>query len=145
MVAREPLYNEVADLVIDTGSMPIATLVKSLLPKLQSLREEIMDVVEVATPGGSYPIHIGPGRLDALDASIPADATAIAVVTNPTVAGLYGARVEAALARTGKRVLRIELPDGEAHKDWQTLNLIFDALLENRLDRRAVLVALGGG
>ncbi|KDC74942.1 3-dehydroquinate synthase [Bordetella bronchiseptica MBORD635] len=104
-----------------------------------------MDVVEVATPGGSYPIHIGPGRLDALDASIPADATAIAVVTNPTVAGLYGARVEAALARTGKRVLRIELPDGEAHKDWQTLNLIFDALLENRLDRRAVLVALGGG
>ena len=52
---------------------------------------------------------------------------------------------QAALARTGKRVLRIELPDGEAHKDWQTLNLIFDALLENRLDRRAVLVALGGG
>ena len=34
---------------------------------------------------------------------------------------------------------------GEANKDWQTLNLIFDALLTHRLDRRAVLVALGGG
>ena len=104
-----------------------------------------MNVVDVETPGGSYPIHIGPGRLDALDQCIPADATAIAVVTNPTVAALYAERAEAALARTGKRVLRIELPDGEAYKDWQSLNLIFDALLGNRLDRRCVLVALGGG
>jgi 3-dehydroquinate synthase len=104
-----------------------------------------MNVVHVDTPGGAYPIHIGPGRLDALDQCIPADATAIAVVTNPTVAALYGERAEAALARTGKRVLRIELPDGEAYKDWQSLNLIFDALLGNRLDRRCVLVALGGG
>lgn len=104
-----------------------------------------MTVVDVDTPGGRYPIHIGPGRLDVLDQSIPADATAIAVVTNPTVSALYGERVEATLARTGRRVLRIELPDGEANKDWQTLNLIFDALLTHRLDRRAVLVALGGG
>ncbi|MCH1997064.1 3-dehydroquinate synthase, partial [Achromobacter xylosoxidans] len=104
-----------------------------------------MNVVEVDTPGGQYPIRIAPGRLDALDESIPADATAIAVVTNPTVAALYGERAEAALARTGKRVLRIELPDGESYKDWQSLNLIFDALLGNRLDRRCVLVALGGG
>lgn len=104
-----------------------------------------MNVVEVDTPGGQYPINIGPGRLDALHESIPADATVIAVVTNPTIGALYGERAEAALAKTGKRVLRIELPDGEAHKDWQTLNLIFDALLTHRLDRRAVLVALGGG
>ena len=65
------------------------------------------------------------------------------MVTNPTVAAL-GDRAEAALARTGKRVLRIELPDGESW-DWQSLNLIFDALLSQRLDRRCVLVALGGG
>lgn len=104
-----------------------------------------MNVVEVDTPGGRYPIRIAPGRLDRLDESIPADATAIAIVTNPTVAALYAERAEAALARTGRKVLRIELPDGEAHKDWQTLNRIFDALLEHRLDRRAVLVALGGG
>lgn len=102
-------------------------------------------VVDVDTPGGRYPIHIGPGRLDGLDACIPPDATSIIVVTNPTVGELYGARAVAALRRSGKRVLRIDLPDGEAHKDWQTLNLIFDGLLENRCDRRAVLVALGGG
>ena len=39
----------------------------------------------------------------------------------------------------------LELPDGEAHKDWQTLNLIFDALLSHGCDRKTVLFALGGG
>src|SRR5690606_27490010 len=97
-----------------------------------------MNTVQVETPGGSYPIHIAPGRLDVLAQSIPADATATAIVTNPVVGGLYGARAEAALAKSGKPVLRIELPDGEAHKDWQTLNLIFDGLLRHRLDRKAV-------
>ncbi len=104
-----------------------------------------MSTVQVDTPGGSYPIHIAAGRLDALAQSIPGDATAIALVSNPTVFALYGERAAKALAHTGKRVVHIELPDGEAHKDWPTLNLIFDSLLQNRLDRKAVLVALGGG
>lgn len=104
-----------------------------------------MNTVQVDTPGGAYPIHIGAGRLDHLADSIPADATAIALVTNDTVAALYGDRAQQALERSGHRVIRITLPDGEAHKNWQTLNLIFDALLESRLDRKAVLVALGGG
>jgi len=104
-----------------------------------------MNTVQVETPGGVYPIHIGPGRLTALARSIPADATAVALVTNPTVAGLYAEQVERSLADAGHRVLRIELPDGEDHKNWQTLNLIFDALLQHRFDRKAVLVALGGG
>ena len=76
---------------------------------------------------------------------MPANATAVGLVTNPTVGALYAERAEAALRATGKRVVRIELPDGEAHKDWQTLNLIFDALLTHRFDRKSVLVALGGG
>ena len=104
-----------------------------------------MNTVHVETPGGAYPIHIGAGRLGLLAQSIPADATAVALVTNPTVGGLYAAGVEKTLAEAGHRVLRIDLPDGEEHKDWQTLNLIFDALLQNRFDRKAVLVALGGG
>src|SRR5690606_15469336 len=108
-------------------------------------RGATMTTVQVNTPGGTYPIHIEAGRLDNLGRSIPDDATAIALVSNRTVAAHYRGRVEAALALTGKRVIYIELPDGEAHKDWQTLNLIFDGLLQNKLDRKAVLVALGGG
>lgn len=104
-----------------------------------------MQEVAVDTPGGQYPIRIAPGRLDLLGASVPEDVTAIALITNPVVGGIYGVRVERALAATGKRVLRIELPDGESHKDLSTLNRIFDALLEHRFDRRCLLVALGGG
>jgi 3-dehydroquinate synthase len=104
-----------------------------------------MITVRVETPGGRYPIHIGRGRLDRLADSLPADTTAVALVTNATVAPLYAERVERALGQAGKRVVRIELPDGEAYKDWRTLNLIFDALLRDGLDRKAVLVALGGG
>jgi 3-dehydroquinate synthase len=68
-----------------------------------------------------------------------------AVVTNTTVAPLYAGSLEAALERAGATVQRITLPDGEAHKSWQTLDLIFEALLEAQADRRTVLVALGGG
>jgi 3-dehydroquinate synthase len=42
-------------------------------------------------------------------------------------------------------VHEVVLPDGEEHKDWQTLNLIFDALLAHGCDRKTVLFALGGG
>jgi 3-dehydroquinate synthase len=104
-----------------------------------------MSVVQVQTPGGNYPIFIQAGRLDRLHESIPADATTIALVTNPTVAEHYGARAVASLEKSGKRVITVQLPDGEQYKTWESLNQIFDALLENRLDRKAVLVALGGG
>ena len=39
----------------------------------------------------------------------------------------------------------IELPDGEAHKDWTSLNTVFDALLAAGCDRKTILFALGGG
>jgi len=102
-------------------------------------------ILDVNTPGGRYPIRIGAGRINTLAEAIPADATRIALITQAPIAERYGDRAEAALAATGKPVTRIVLPNGEAHKDWTTLNLIFDALLTHRFDRRAVLVALGGG
>ncbi|WP_372685970.1 3-dehydroquinate synthase [Castellaniella sp.] len=101
--------------------------------------------VRVQTPGGHYPIHIGSGCLQTLADHIPADATSLALVTNVTVDALYGERVRSLLAATGKPLLTIALPDGEAHKDWASLNQVFDALLAQGLDRKMVLVALGGG
>ena len=94
----------------------------------------------------SYPILIGSGLLadpSAFDAA-PAGTDAL-VVTNTTVAPLYGERLAAALAPRHRRVHQLALPDGEQHKDWATLNLIFDALLTHGADRKTVLYALGGG
>jgi 3-dehydroquinate synthase len=104
-----------------------------------------MNDVMVSTPGGNYPIHIEPGRLARIGQSVPPDATAIVIVTNPTVDQLFGDLVRNALAPVGKPITTVKLPDGEQYKDWQTLNLIFDHMLGQQLDRRAVIVALGGG
>jgi 3-dehydroquinate synthase len=94
----------------------------------------------------SYPISIGSGLLDnaATWADVPRTASAL-IVTNTTVAPLYLQRLQAALQPRHKLVHTVVLPDGEAHKNWQTLNLIFDALLEKECDRKTVLYALGGG
>ena len=93
-----------------------------------------------------YDILIGAGILGRPDTyeGLPAG-TVAAVVTNGTVAPLYAKRLIGALRSRYTRVQLIELPDGEAHKDWPALNLIFDALLAQACDRRTVLFALGGG
>jgi 3-dehydroquinate synthase len=77
-------------------------------------------------------------------ADLPAGATAV-VVTNTTVAPLLAERLVGALRGRFAQVQVIELPDGESHKDWATLNLIFDALLASACDRKTMLFALGGG
>lgn len=77
-------------------------------------------------------------------ADLPAGTTAV-VVTNTTVAPLLAERLVAALRTRFAQVQVIELPDGESHKDWGTLNLIFDALLAAACDRKTTLFALGGG
>src|SRR6185369_2302563 len=94
----------------------------------------------------SYPISIGSGLLDepATWAGLPTSAQAL-IVTNSTVGPLYGHRLEKALSTHHKAVHVVALPDGEEHKNWQTLNLIFDALLQHACDRKTVLYALGGG
>ena len=105
-----------------------------------------MQTLSVALGERSYPIHIGTGLLSRADLIVPFLARkSVAVVTNTTVAPLFLEQLAVALAREGVEVLRIILPDGEDHKDWQTLNAVFDALLGKRRGRDTTLVALGGG
>ena len=94
----------------------------------------------------SYPIVIASDLLGAAEtfAACPAAAQAV-IVTNTTVQPLYAAQLQAALASKYSQVHTVVLPDGEAHKDWQTLNQIFDGLLAHGCDRKTVLFALGGG
>jgi len=105
-----------------------------------------MRTLTVALGARSYPIHIGAGlvaRADLLLAHLKAPLAAI--VSNETVAPLYLTGFASALRDQGVRVTEILLPDGEEHKNWQTLNRIFDALLENRCERATTIIALGGG
>jgi 3-dehydroquinate synthase len=94
----------------------------------------------------AYDIRIARGLLEAPSAwpQLPS-ASHCVIVTNPVVARLYAPRLRAALAALYARVIVIELPDGEVHKEWPTLNAIFDRLLAEGCDRKTVLFALGGG
>jgi 3-dehydroquinate synthase len=103
--------------------------------------------VSVALEGRGYDILIGRGLVGdpASWLDLPRSSSVV-IVTNETVAPLYGDAVEAALRQAlGRPVQRIVLPDGEHHKDWPTLQRIFDGLLGAGCDRRTLLVALGGG
>ena len=105
-----------------------------------------MQTLTVALGERSYPIHIGAGllsRAELIAAKLPQKK--VAVVTNSTIAPLYLAPLRRVLEEHGVAVVPITLPDGEAHKTWETLNRIFDALLENHCERNTALVALGGG
>ncbi|AVS69662.1 3-dehydroquinate synthase [Paracidovorax avenae] len=102
--------------------------------------------VEIALGDRSYGIDIGAGLLgDALTYGALPKAACALVVTNETVAPLYAEPLRAALSAHYAEVVLAVLPDGEEHKDWPTLNRIFDTLLSHGCDRKTVLFALGGG
>jgi 3-dehydroquinate synthase len=101
----------------------------------------------VALDERSYPIHIGCGLLGRAElwrTHLNPKMGAV-VITNTTVAPLYLDKVLATLAELGCPAFSVVLPDGEEYKSWETLNTVFDALLENRCERGTTLIALGGG
>ena len=92
----------------------------------------------------SYPIYIGEGLLSTpglLSQHIRGGQ--VCIVTNETVAPLF---LDLLMAQLGEyQCTTVNLPDGEVHKNLETLNRIFDGLLEKRHNRTTTLIALGGG
>jgi 3-dehydroquinate synthase len=121
-------------------SMPVPTASATPRPADQS------QTVTIDLGERSYRIDIGTALLDqaARYADLPVAACAV-IVSNETVAPLYAQRLAVALQQRYPQVHTVVLPDGEAYKTWESLNLIFDALLGHACDRKTVLFALGGG
>lgn len=106
----------------------------------------MMQTLTVALGERSYPIHIGAGLISQPGLILPHLARKqVAIVTNTTVAPLYLEKLAAPLKQQGVNVIEVVLPDGEAYKNADTLNLIYDALLKHRAERSTTLIALGGG
>jgi 3-dehydroquinate synthase len=159
LAQREPLYREIADLVIDTGRPNVQSMVQTILDQLDALnsarsrRAKATSMNQTAHINlnvdlgeRSYPIAIGSGVID--DAELltrHVGGNKVAIVTNTTVAPLYLDRIAAPLRAAGREVVEIVLPDGEEYKQWGSLMTVFDALLANRCDRKTTLIALGGG
>jgi shikimate kinase / 3-dehydroquinate synthase len=103
--------------------------------------------VEVPLGARAYSILIGPGVLDEAGAEIARIAPRVncAVVTDAQVAPLYLDRLAASLDRAGLRSTSIVCPPGEGAKSYAEFARVADALIEARIERRDVVIALGGG
>ncbi|WP_419769925.1 MAG: 3-dehydroquinate synthase [Candidatus Marinarcus sp.] len=67
----------------------------------------------------------------------------VVVVTNPTISALH---LEYLLKHLeAKELSVVTIPDGEQYKNMQTIEMILDHCFENRLDRKSLLIAFGGG
>ena len=104
-----------------------------------------MRELAVALGERSYPIRIGRGALADVGALVAARSPRAVVVSNATVAALHLTALRASLDRAGVACDVVLIPDGEAHKSWETLNDLLTRLLELKADRSTPLVALGGG
>jgi 3-dehydroquinate synthase len=95
----------------------------------------------------SYPIVIGAGILALIGKELKSlnFPRKVAVVTNSTVAGLYGEQLRTALEEAEFRLRFITIPDGEEYKTLVTLDTIFEELIRHGFDRSSGLLALGGG
>jgi len=103
-----------------------------------------MQTLTVELGERSYPIYIGQGLIGVAERVHPhITGRQVMIVSNDTVAPLYLDKVLAAFG--AMETSTVILPDGEQYKTLETTNRIFDALLEQRLDRQCTLVALGGG
>ncbi len=105
-----------------------------------------MRTVDVALGSRAYPIRVGEGLLADASLITPYLKTRrVAIVSNDVVAPLHLPALRDSLTAAGVAMTEIVLPDGEANKDWATLNLIYDGLLSARCERSTTLIALGGG
>ncbi|MBB3809962.1 3-dehydroquinate synthase [Pseudochelatococcus contaminans] len=70
---------------------------------------------------------------------------AVAIVTDTTVGGLHAVAITDALEAAGLRVARVEIPPGEGSKSYAEFARVCDALIEARIERGDLVLALGGG
>ena len=109
--------------------------------------EPVAEVVHVPLQGRAYDIRIGAGLLARAGAEIaPLLARPrVAILTDAHVAAAHLPTLEAALAEAGIASAALALPPGEATKGWAQFSRAVDWLLEQKIERRDMVLALGGG
>ncbi|MBW4983948.1 3-dehydroquinate synthase [Mameliella sp. CS4] len=107
----------------------------------------MIETVKVPLPGREYEVRIGAGLLDRAGAEIAPllKRPRVAIVSDENVAAAHLATLEAALAAEGIQSVALTLPPGEATKGWPQFTRTVEWLLEQKVERRDIVVALGGG
>ena len=105
------------------------------------------NIVSVNLPGREYDIHIGPSLL--ADAGILIapllSQPRVRVITDETVSALHLETLRAGLQTAGITMEALALTPGEGTKNWENLTKCVEWLLDQKVERRDVVVAFGGG
>ncbi|HJZ66562.1 MAG TPA: 3-dehydroquinate synthase [Blastocatellia bacterium] len=108
-----------------------------------------MRTVAVTLGTRSYQIQIASGLLDKLGTQardvLGEKSRQAVVVSNALVGATYGGRVARSLAAAGFKVHSFSIGDGERFKSLRTAESLFAFLIQGRIERSDVIVALGGG
>jgi 3-dehydroquinate synthase len=105
------------------------------------------EIVHVGLEGRAYDIHIGPGLLARAGALIGPllRRPRVAIITDETVAARHLETFRTGLTEHGISSVALSLPPGEATKSWPHFERAVEWLLEQKIERNDVVVALGGG
>lgn len=163
---RLPFYR-LADVVVETDGLTVdqaaARVAGAILPRLKNAvrqdrgegrrrREDGMSPIKVRVDLGerAYDCTVGSGVLSDVGCLVAGmRPTRVVLVTNTTVGRLYADRVRASIAAAdaglGESIVTVTIEDGERFKTMASVEVIYDAALNAGIDRKAVMIALGGG
>ena len=150
---RSPTY-ALADFTVESHDGSHDSVVEAILNRLdappgKSAKAPAQAKRRVGVPLGAraYSILIGQGLLDEAGPEIAriAPGANCAVVTDARVAPLYLDRLAASLKRAGLGSTSVVCPPGEGAKSYAEFARVLDALIEARIERRDLVIALGGG
>ncbi len=158
LAARAPIYDAVR-WQIDTTDLAIPDVVAAIQQRLDLAMpihegHTIVTVnanvqkLQIRSPENVYPIWVGEGMLEQVGEAMQECGlrqTDVGIVTNPQIAALYRAPLEASLARAGFTPHLFTMPEGERYKVLDTVRDLYSQCVQAQLDRSSTIVALGGG
>jgi shikimate kinase/3-dehydroquinate synthase len=152
---RVPIYRQAHACVRTEDSDPalLARHVAGLVARAEALPADVLaqaSLVALSREEDVYPVIVSEGALGGLGALLERvlqgrRVTRVAVVSDSNVGPLYGQRVVRALAAVGLESTVHVVPAGERAKSFGELARLIDGLVEAGLDRRSLVIALGGG
>jgi 3-dehydroquinate synthase len=139
---RQPYY-DLADWKVGTDDLTVEEVSNEVI-RHWNFRDASC-VVRVA--GGSYPLFINRGLLEELGERMKGMGLLgkVSIISDQAVFSLYGARARESLERADFGVNFLALPPGETSKTIENAIKIYDFLIERRVERNDIIVALGGG
>src|SRR5262245_12398053 len=104
------------------------------------------DKLELDLGERSYEIHIGNGLLAKADSLIPVDlkGRSVFILADKNVEQ-YLSALTAGLGKSPARIEPLIIEGGEKAKSYANMQVVLNWLLEQKVERSSVLIALGGG